>query len=161
MALEPEWNELLNRSRSDNPFQTFEWYSSWLDVFSKGYKLLTLVARENGQLMGIAPLTVNSSGLASFIGYPLSDYADFIVAKERPGVAGALIEKLWSYRKQYTRIVLDQFPQDISRLTEIGDRLKSLGAPIRIESSDQCPAMVVNDVDAARKLNNKRKIKTN
>ena len=55
--LEPEWNALLTRSASNNIVLTFEWMSTWWQVFGdRGRQLYILVAREGDNIVGIAPL---------------------------------------------------------------------------------------------------------
>jgi CelD/BcsL family acetyltransferase involved in cellulose biosynthesis len=93
--LEPEWNALLNRSASNNIVLTFEWLSTWWQVFGEGERhLYILVAREGNHIVGIAPLlqrTIRHYNLLpyqrlEFLGSGedeadeiCSDYLDFIV----------------------------------------------------------------------------------
>jgi CelD/BcsL family acetyltransferase involved in cellulose biosynthesis len=93
--LEPEWNALLARSGSNNIVLTFEWLSTWWQVFGEGDRhLYILVAREGNHLVGIAPLlrrTIRHYNLLpyerlEFLGSGedeadeiCSDYLDFVV----------------------------------------------------------------------------------
>lgn len=60
LALEPEWDRLLETSRSRNVFLTWEWISTWWDCFGTCLEPWVLTAREGpeGRLMGIAPFAV-------------------------------------------------------------------------------------------------------
>jgi len=106
-ALEPSWNALLQRSGSDSIFLTWEWISTWWEVFGSRFALLVLTAEDDaGRLMGIAPLMVgprrSASGLTSralmIIGQradTLAEYLDFIVEPGREAqVTGAFCEFL-------------------------------------------------------------------
>jgi CelD/BcsL family acetyltransferase involved in cellulose biosynthesis len=94
--LEPEWNALLARSASNNIVLTFEWLSTWWQVFGEGRELYILVARERDHIVGIAPLlrrTIRHYNLLpyerlEFLGSGedeadeiCSDYLDFMVQR--------------------------------------------------------------------------------
>ena len=58
-ALEPEWNALLQRSAADTIYLTWEYLTTWWEVFGKTRELWILTARdEGGRLIGLAPLMV-------------------------------------------------------------------------------------------------------
>ena len=54
-SLETSWNQLLSKSPDKNPFLTYEWLSTWWKHFGKGKKLEIFIARENGEIILIAP----------------------------------------------------------------------------------------------------------
>lgn len=56
--LEADWQALLEASRTQNPFLSWEWMSTWARHFC-GERLRTLVVRRGGQLIAIAPLYLN------------------------------------------------------------------------------------------------------
>ena len=94
-ALAPRWNELLQRSGSDAIFLTWEWMSTWWEVFGGRFELLLLTAEDaNGRLIGIAPTMVgprrSASGLTfralMLIGQQadtFAEYLDFIIEPGR------------------------------------------------------------------------------
>lgn len=94
-ALAPQWNALLRRSRSDSVFLTWEWISTWWEVFGTRFRLLLLTAEDPpGTLIGIAPLMVgvrrSATGLPfralMLIGQQadtLAEYLDWIIAPGR------------------------------------------------------------------------------
>jgi len=55
-ALAGEWNTLLHHSDTDTIFLTHEWQRTWWRFFSPGRELILLALREQGRLVGIAPL---------------------------------------------------------------------------------------------------------
>jgi CelD/BcsL family acetyltransferase involved in cellulose biosynthesis len=88
-----QWNELLTYcSASHVPFLRFEYLNSWWEhlgggEWTNGELLITCARRENGELVGIAPLfyTHNLTGDPALMligSIEISDYLDFIVRKE-------------------------------------------------------------------------------
>jgi CelD/BcsL family acetyltransferase involved in cellulose biosynthesis len=94
-ALAPHWNPLLRRSRSDAIFLTWEWISTWWEVFGRRFELLVLTAEDaDGRIVGIAPTMVGRRRTASRLtfralmiigqrGDTLAEYLDFIVEPGR------------------------------------------------------------------------------
>jgi CelD/BcsL family acetyltransferase involved in cellulose biosynthesis len=55
-ALEPEWNDLLERSRSDTLFLTWQWIKTWATLVGPRVAPLVVLARDGrGGLAGAAP----------------------------------------------------------------------------------------------------------
>jgi CelD/BcsL family acetyltransferase involved in cellulose biosynthesis len=54
LALEPEWRDLLRRSRTQNPFLSWEWVCEWCRSFC-GDSLVTVVVRDPSGTVAIAP----------------------------------------------------------------------------------------------------------
>lgn len=87
-ALGDEWRELLQSSRSDNPFLTWEWLHAWWAQFGSPGTLRLIVVRSGGTLVAIAPLRLVASRLRwlsrlEFLGTGEagSDYLDLIVRR--------------------------------------------------------------------------------
>jgi CelD/BcsL family acetyltransferase involved in cellulose biosynthesis len=57
--LASEWNPLLQRSRSDSIFMTWEFMDTWWDVYGERFSPLVLVARDRDRVCGVAPLMVS------------------------------------------------------------------------------------------------------
>jgi CelD/BcsL family acetyltransferase involved in cellulose biosynthesis len=110
LALEPEWRRLVERSASNGIFLTWEWISTWWEVFGARYRPHVLVARDDdGTACGIAPLMLGPGPHKSrflrhvmFIGQEgdvTSEYLDFIVAEGREAeIAPALVRRLFDDR---------------------------------------------------------------
>lgn len=106
-SLRPEWDQLLSQSSADCIFLTWEWLFTWWKHLSAGRKLQIIAVRSNGQLVGIAPLTLRPAQLKRLIPFRMveflgtgtvgSDYLDVIVklGLELP-VLGALRDYLVS-----------------------------------------------------------------
>ena len=98
MALEPEWDDLLDRSWNQSIFLTWDWMYTWWEVYrDESKELLVITVRgENGKLLCIAPLIKNRYAWKKFLTIRqirflgtgeneedevCSEYLDFIVDK--------------------------------------------------------------------------------
>lgn len=84
LAVEPDWNQLYQESgRRAQIFLTFNWLWHWLDAAQiPPENLIILTARNEGQLVLIAPLTIEKkSGLKiiTWAGSPVSQYGDILL----------------------------------------------------------------------------------
>jgi CelD/BcsL family acetyltransferase involved in cellulose biosynthesis len=63
-ALAGEWDGLLSRSASPEVFRTYEWLTTWWEVFgaSGGRQPLVVVVRQGRTLVGLAPFVVRDVG---------------------------------------------------------------------------------------------------
>jgi CelD/BcsL family acetyltransferase involved in cellulose biosynthesis len=115
-ALRNEWNHIA-RSPGHSIFQTWEWSWHWWNANRRGKKLWLLTARDDGALIGIAPLYLSSSYLGipiktlALIGTNGADYLDFIIENRRPDVIAALNEFLLD-AAGWDAIDLHQMPSD-------------------------------------------------
>ncbi len=84
------WNQFLQKSKDNDIFSTWEWLGCWWKHFGKERKLRILIAEENGEIAGIAPLMLSKYNFLhlgklskiEFIGSPASDYNSFILVKD-------------------------------------------------------------------------------
>ncbi len=102
-ALRQPWDELLPASRADNVFATHLWLSTWWECFGAGREPLIVTVWQDGQLAGLAPLTVSSrEGFreVSLMGGRVSDYKDILIAdgEDRYGVLGLLLHHVVNRR---------------------------------------------------------------
>lgn len=85
-----EWNTLLKESIQDTPFLRYEYQKTWWEHKGGGEwkdaRLLLATARENGQLIGVAPLFLaeyeNEPAILLNGSIEISDYLDVIVKKD-------------------------------------------------------------------------------
>ncbi|MHB8878265.1 MAG: GNAT family N-acetyltransferase [Myxococcaceae bacterium] len=61
-AYRQQWRELIERSPTSDIFQTWEWLYSWLECFWAGRPIRFLFIRDQGQLVGLAPLLDDAAG---------------------------------------------------------------------------------------------------
>ena len=93
-ALGPEWNDFLQQTRSNSVFLTWEYLSTWWDIYGADFDLRIITARdENGKLLGIAPLMAGRGHTfprkhfrhltyLGGLGDSLAEYQDFIIRPE-------------------------------------------------------------------------------
>lgn len=92
-ALGAEWDALLARSAADTVFLTWDWLSTWWDVYGAELEPCVVLVRENGRLVAGAPLKIESRrryGMRvrqlEFIGTGRAvcpDFLDFVVEAGR------------------------------------------------------------------------------
>ncbi len=87
-GLRAEWDALLKNSSADNVFLTFDWMFTWWQVFeSKDKQLSIITARENEDLIAIAPLYIERKIFKTLkfmsAGDPL--YPDYLNIIIKPG----------------------------------------------------------------------------
>jgi len=137
-ALKNEWNDLLKRCDIENIFLTWEWLATYLWFFDKQQTLWVLLVRnqQNGTLMGVAPLLLQSRQVAlglvlkelSFIGSEVgSDHLDFIVeTQHRQGIIDELSVFIKRQKQPWDLIHLEG-----SRQNSIAHQLlQNLGNPV-------------------------------
>lgn len=62
-ALETAWDDLVAASAEDNPFRRWLWNWTWWKHYGQGRRLAILAARDNGVLVGLAPLYLHTEPL--------------------------------------------------------------------------------------------------
>lgn len=145
-ALRPEWDGLLQRSRCDTLFLTWEWQSTWWKHLGEGdLFLLGFRADDDGRLVGIAPLfrvqTEAGHSVLNVVGCrDVSDYLDLIVERgQEDAVYEALLETLDRQAPAWDMVDFCNIPQDsltFARLKELAD---ARGYQTRVEVEDVCP----------------------
>jgi CelD/BcsL family acetyltransferase involved in cellulose biosynthesis len=118
--LEMEWRDLLNESLTNTIFLTWEWITSWWNVFKNQSKLFVIAIRDNdGRLVGIAPLMIRKRQFygfpvqeLTFIGIGLADRQDFIISQKHPDVFDVILQIISESSKEWDIAYLDQIPSD-------------------------------------------------
>lgn len=87
-ALKAEWNDLLQRSRFDTIFLTWEWQTTWWQQLgAQRGPLYLLAARQAGRLVGILPFYGIGTGMQQTLNVvgciEVSDYLDLIVEADQ------------------------------------------------------------------------------
>ena len=150
--IKEEWNGLLKRSGGDNVFLRWEWIHTWWDVFKEHRTLAILTAREEGRLVGVAPLYVDRTGpwgrrelrLCSDELYP--DGLDIFIENGREK---EVVGRIWSHilggTFPWDVIVFDHLRKESLLLAErafFGSYGHSFGSPVN------CPYIkMTSDVD--------------
>jgi CelD/BcsL family acetyltransferase involved in cellulose biosynthesis len=86
-VLAGEWNDLLKRSVTNNPFNSFEWHKLWWEAYHPGKLWVVTFRNDDNLLVGIGSFFVEQpdSGecILHFVGCEdVTDYLDVIVDKD-------------------------------------------------------------------------------
>jgi CelD/BcsL family acetyltransferase involved in cellulose biosynthesis len=103
--LADEWNPLLERSRANTVFLTWEFISSWLDVVAPEVEPYVVTVRDDaGRLLAIAPFYLSRARFMKFLSYrclcllgdqaSASEYLDIIVDRDHEA---EVLEELGRY----------------------------------------------------------------
>jgi CelD/BcsL family acetyltransferase involved in cellulose biosynthesis len=135
VALEPEWNDAVERARIAHPFLRHEWIRTWWDSFGASHRLHLIVVREgSGRIIAIAPLMRES---ATSYGVPVRRLAllandhtprsDFIVA-DRPEEA---------YRAIWNTLLETVDQWDVLQLTQLPGTSPTLDVVSKLAAADR------------------------
>jgi CelD/BcsL family acetyltransferase involved in cellulose biosynthesis len=144
-SLSAEWNQVLTASGSDNIHLTHEWLTSWAATLGKGKELLILRFKENDETIGLAPLMIRTVRLKGLIPYrrivfladPESDFADFLITKNRPEVIQCLFNHLIE-EYSWGELCLHTIPESSPNFTAIQSVLPKIGIPYEFSPHSQC-----------------------
>lgn len=153
--LEPEWDALLVQSAADTITLTFDWLSTWWDVFGEDRELMILIARDSGgELIGIAPLlkrTVQHFGVLPFKRLEFiasgedeadeicSEYLDFIIKQGREAeVLGAMLEHLISQDSEWDEMVLTDILEESPSISILRNACEDAAMSWRILKTQHC-----------------------
>src|ERR1051325_7190990 len=146
-ALKDEWNTLLENSASNTLTLTHEWLSTWWEIFGEGRELCILVARDDGKLVGMAPMlkrTVQHYGVLPFHRIEFlasgeeeadeicSEYLDFILLRGREGeVLESLLGYLCGKDSEWDEILLTNMAGDSVNLPLVKSFCETFGINLR------------------------------
>jgi CelD/BcsL family acetyltransferase involved in cellulose biosynthesis len=151
-ALVGEWNNLLQRSVTNNPFNSFEWHKLWWEAYHPG-KLWVITFRNNDNLLvGIASFFVEQrdSGecIVHFVGCEdVTDYLDVIVDKDYVlDVYPALAEFLYSNRDKLDSLDLCNIPAESPTRELLPELLEKKGfRQVATTVNEVCPIIPLPD----------------
>ena len=151
-ALKPEWNELLQRSRCNTLFLTWEWQSTWWKHLGEGSLLLLgFRSEDDGRLVGIAPLFRASNDGGQSVLYVIgcrdvSDYLDLIIeAGQEDAVYQALLDYLEREAQDWDLFDICNIPQDSLTYVRLRELAEDRGYQTLVEIEDVCPIIDLPD----------------
>jgi len=149
VGLAEGWNSLLRRSASDGLFLTWEWISTWWEIYGAEFELLVLAAEEDGQVVGIAPLMVGRA--KAKLGRPLvyigqgvdvtPEYLDLIVARgaEERVTAAFCRELLGPLRARWDVLELERMLSDSPNVAPLQSALGREGVVVLLSDEARSP----------------------
>lgn len=150
-ALRREWNTLLQRSRFNTIFLTYEWQTTWWECLGTGDLWIVAIRdQDSDELVGIAPLylVVNErgrwAGLRKFnlVGcIEVSDYLDLIIAKGWEDAVFATFYAWLNSDEAPTWHVLDlcNLPQDSLTYRNFPQVVDRLRFDVAVSQEDTAP----------------------
>ncbi len=91
------WQDTGHTLKWDCLFMLPPWIGAWQRYFGQGPETRLCIVKQNGALLGIAPLTVTGDSASLVSDSDLIDYSDFVVA---PSKEGAFISVLFEYLRR-------------------------------------------------------------
>ena len=142
--LEAEWNRLLAESENNRIFLTWEWQSTWWDVYQPGQLVVITVRSPEGVLIGIAPWFIDSQGTVKIIGCEdVTDYLDLIAHRDcSPYVYEAIATYLKDHRRELN---LCNIPGSSPTLEYFPEYLNYQGFDVEVEQQEVCPVIDLPD----------------
>jgi CelD/BcsL family acetyltransferase involved in cellulose biosynthesis len=157
-VLGAEWNELLARSVANTITLRHEWLTTWWDIFGEGRELCIILVRDNGTLIGIAPLLKRR--IMQF-GLPLhrleflasgedqadeicSDYLDFILKKGREDEAFAAIFSFLNEDHSWDEISLKEIPASSPTFAALSKECETGSIKCEIENDGESVFLPLN-----------------
>ena len=144
-VLHAEWNTLLKRSITDNPFSTYEWHSNWWDAYHPGDLWILAFRDDNDNLRGIASFFIETTDdgqrILHFVGCEdVTDYLDLLVDKEyHDGVYAELAKFLLQHKDKFDCIDLCNIPSESPTYTDFPSILSEQGFTVTTEVQEVCP----------------------
>lgn len=173
-ALKGDWDALLGASASNMLFLTWEWVTTWWQIYGEGNRLYVLVARdETGRVCGIAPLKRSRRGLlgilsvdrVEFIGQGsdvVPDHLDLICAPGHEAEVAARFAEHIASDADVDGVDLRAFAGRSSNLAPFVDELRKRGT-IDVGVDSVCPVLPLPATAeaflASRSKNYKKKIR--
>jgi len=158
-ALAAEWNALLQKSRFDTLFLTYEWQTTWWDYLGEGELwILAFRCADTDDLIGIVPLyrytaeddEDGASDVNELVGQTkltlvgcieVSDYLDFIVARgwEEPVYRGLLNWLHSADAPHWDVLDLCNLPEDSLTYTRFATLAEQSGLRVTVQQEDVAP----------------------
>jgi CelD/BcsL family acetyltransferase involved in cellulose biosynthesis len=145
--LEAEWNELVQRSTANRIFSTWEWQSTWWDVYSPGHLWVITCRDQNDRLIGIAPWfitdTEDRGRVVSIIGCKeVTDYLDLIVDRDAvDAVLQCLSSFLYTNASKYDLLEFCNVPEESITCQQLPNFLRQCHFRVEISHEDVCPVI--------------------
>ncbi|HEX9697527.1 MAG TPA: GNAT family N-acetyltransferase [Actinomycetota bacterium] len=140
-TLGPPWHELLSADPTASVFQTPEYAHVWWEEFGALRALALLEIRDDdGDLIGIAPLSMEPDGSVHFVGDPsISDYLAPVSRPEHRDAIASIVVEFAAAMDGFTRLSLSGLPADSGWPEALAAAAKAAGLVPLEEPEDICP----------------------
>ncbi|HXF01011.1 MAG TPA: GNAT family N-acetyltransferase [Solirubrobacterales bacterium] len=112
----PEWEELFRSDPEATPFMSPEWARAWWPSWGSSSRPWTVVVRDSGRLVGLAPFILRRRGPLRILGRPGSHPSQDILATSelRPAVAEEVVREIVKRRREWDLLAISWFPETSS-----------------------------------------------
>ncbi len=132
LALQPVWDDLMQRSGVDHPFLSHAWITSWWEAFGAGRGLRVLAVYAGEKCIALAPLMMEHTHVYGIPVRSLELLANehtprsgFLVSERSDEVCRALIEAMNQLGDRWEMVVLPQLA-DGTQTLELMERMAKL-----------------------------------
>ncbi len=133
VALEPEWNDAVERAHIPHPFLRHEWVRTWWDSFGTNHHLHILVVRDNERIVAIAPLMRES---ATVYGVPVRRLA-LLANDHTPRTDFIVVERAEeAYRTIWNSLLDDADRWEVVQLTQLPRASKTLDVMSKLAAAE-------------------------
>jgi CelD/BcsL family acetyltransferase involved in cellulose biosynthesis len=146
LALEPAWNNAVDRARVPYPFLRHEWLRAWWECFGQGQELHILTVKSQNRICAIEPLMLERTQM---YGLPVrrlrlmhNDHtprADFILADRHDGACQAIWDALFQAKSGWDVLQLGQLPEESATRDRFRDMAVERGHATGIWQSSASP----------------------
>ena len=149
-SLQGEWSQLLSQSEVGDIFLTWEWLYAWWKIFGGKHELWLLTVREDGELIGIAPLMLSVYQKLFFklrillsIGTPQCDVSGIIASKNEL-VINSIHEYLKQHKEKWDILEMKSLPKSTCEANVLSKRFLKSGGYRTIQNVDEHYYIPVN-----------------
>ena len=146
-AMAAEWDALLRTSSTCGIFLTWEWVHTWRRHLGQDRELRVLAVRQDGELVGVAPLVEQRARPKRLSPLPTleflgagdvgSDYLDLIA---RPGFEGQVLDAVAAHvSRSRSALRLRRFEPHSSLAAKLATRLADSGWSVTRAGTETCP----------------------
>jgi CelD/BcsL family acetyltransferase involved in cellulose biosynthesis len=149
LTLRDEWQALLPATAANTVFSTPQWLGTWWQVFGKDRPLHLVAFRQDGLLMGLAPLMRSAEDgrrCVCFIGgVDVSDYFDILVRQgHEAATLSAFLDHIDSL-SDWDVVDLHSVRDGAPSLTLLPDLARARGYAVSVKQEDVCPIIQLPD----------------
>ena len=148
LALEPVWDDLVERARIPHPFLTHAWVRSFWEAFGKGKELRILAAFSGQTCIGLAPLMMRRAWKYAMplrqlelIGNKHTPRSDFIIASRHEEAYRAIWGELERQGADWDVVVLPQLVAASQTLEEMNQLAKERSLLTGVWTSSASPRL--------------------
>lgn len=152
--LRSDWERLTGSDADATVFSSWQWLREWWRVCGEEHDLRVIVIRQDGKTTGIAPLMITRGSIMApatlhFIGFPDTDYADFIGA-DKPTIASAALQCI-AAQTDWQTVSLSQIPEGSGSIEAVQEFVQRYGGRAFLERTDPCLTFVFGDSESERR----------